>query len=332
MQNFKIKNDLIIVVFGILLLSVVQTIFTNSLTKIQLTLAQSEVMPSNDTAGTQNSTQERLPKQEGFSVNVLAANLSQPHNILYGPDNALWITERFAKNITRIDPSSGLELNSMPVPNVHQSEGQDGLMGMAFDPDFNNTNHIYVAYTYDAADAGEELDRRTKITRFTYDAATGNITEPMDLIKGLSGSTDNNSGRMTFGQDGMLYYTIGDQGKNYLTYYCLNNQAQELPTTDQVTAQNWTAYEGKVLRMNSDGSIPDDNPMINGVQSHIFTYGHRNAQGIAVGPNGDLYIVEHGDKSDDELNLLQAGGNYGWPNIAGYQDDLTYQVHQLVRG
>ena len=101
---------------------------------------------------------------------------------------------------------------------------------------------------------------------------------------------------------------------------------------DQVTAQNWTAYEGKVLRMNSDGSIPDDNPMINGVQSHIFTYGHRNAQGIAMGSNGDLYIVEHGDKSDDELNHLQAGGNYGWPNIAGYQDDLTYQVHQLVRG
>jgi PQQ-dependent dehydrogenase (s-GDH family) len=316
------------VAFGLLLSSLAPTIFTNSLTKIQPTLAQSEgqfTMPSNDTAEAQNSTQERLPKQEGFSVNVLAANLSQPHNILYGPDNALWITERFAKNITRIDPSSGLELNSIPVPNVHQSEGQDGLMGMAFDPDFNNTNHIYVAYTYDSAAAGEELDRRTKITRFTYDAATGNITEPMDLIKGLSGSTDHNSGRMTFGQDGMLYYTIGDQGKNYLTYYCLNNQAQKLPTTDQVRAQNWTAYEGKVLRMNSDGSIPDDNPMINGVQSHIFTYGHRNAQGIAMGPSGDLYISEHGDKSDDEVNRLEAGGNYGWPYTAGYNDKQAYQ-------
>ena len=84
--------------------------------------------------------------------------------------------------------------------------------------------------------------------------------------------------------------------------------------------------------MNSDGSIPADNPIINGVQSHIFTYGHRNAQGIAVGPNGDLYIAEHGDKSDDELNRLQAGGNYGWPNIAGYQDDLSVPVRQLVWG
>ena len=282
-------------------------------------------MASNDTVEAQNSTQKRLPKQEGFSVSVLATNLSQPYNILYGPDDALWITERVAKNITRVDPNNGSKLNSMPVPNVHQSESQDGLMGMAFDPDFNNTHHIYVAYTYDAATAGEELDRRTKITRFTYDADTGTISEPIDIIKGLSGSTDNNSGRMTFGPDGKLYYTIGDQGKNYLSYYCVKNQAQELPTRDQVAAQNWTSYEGKVLRMNSDGSIPADNPIINGVQSHIFTYGHRNAQGIAVGPNGDLYIAEHGDKSDDELNRLQAGGNYGWPNIAGYQDDLAYQ-------
>ena len=110
---------------------------------------------------------------------------------------------------------------------------------------------------------------------------------------------------MTFGPDGKLFYTIGDQGKNYLSYYCVKNQAQELPTGAGLTDQNWTSYEGKVLRMNSNGSIPADNPIINSVkESHIFTYGHRNAQGIVVGPNGDLYIAEHGDKSDDELNRL----------------------------
>ncbi len=98
-----------------------------------------------------------------------------------------------------------------------------------------------------------------------------------------------------------------------------------LPTAEQIAAQNWTAYEGKVLRMNPDGSIPEDNPVINGVKSHIFTYGHRNHQGIAVGPNGDLYVSEHGDKTDDEFNLLEAGGNYGWPNVAGYQDGKAYQ-------
>jgi PQQ-dependent dehydrogenase (s-GDH family) len=257
-------------------------------------------------------------------VSLLATNFSVPHNILYGADDALWITERFGKNVTRVDPNNGSELSSMPVPNVHQSEGQDGLMGMAFDPDFNNTNYIYVAYTYDA-DTGEELDRRTKITRFTYDAATSTIGEPMDLISGLSGSTDHNFGRMTFGPDDKLYYTIGDQGANYLSNYCLDNQAQKLPTAEQVAAGNWSTYEGKVLRMNPDGSIPADNPVINGVLSHIFTYGHRNAQGIAMGPNGDFYISEHGEKSDDEVNRLQAGGNYGWPYVAGYNDTQAYQ-------
>ena len=132
---------------------------------------------------------------------------------------------------------------------------------------------------------------------------------------------------MIFGQDGELYYTIGDQGKNQLALYCLNDLAQHLPSAEQVSAKNWSSYEGKVPRMNPDGSIPNDNPEINGVKSHIFTYGHRNAQGIAMGPNGDIYVAEHGDNSDDEINRLQPGGNYGWPYISGYKDNKAYQFY-----
>jgi PQQ-dependent dehydrogenase (s-GDH family) len=128
---------------------------------------------------------------------------------------------------------------------------------------------------------------------------------------------------MTFGSDGKLYYTIGDQGNNQFSRFCLEIQAQELPTAEEVAAQDWGAYQGKVLRMNSDGSIPEDNPVINGIRSHIFTYGHRNPQGIAAGPNGDLYVSEHGDKSDDEVNRLQPGGNYGWPHVAGFLDEQS---------
>lgn len=266
----------------------------------------------------------RLPTQDGFTIRVLASNFSAPYNILYGPDGALWITERTGKNITRVDPNNGSRLNSMPVANVYQSAGQDGLLGMAFDPEFNSTRHLYVAYTY-ANETAEEVDRRTKITRFTYDARTGTIEDPVDLIKGLPASIDHNSGRMTFGPDGKLYYTIGDQGNNQFTRYCLNIRAQALPTVEQVAAHDWSTYQGKVLRINPDGSIPEDNPQINGVRSHIFTYGHRNAQGIAVGPDGDLYAVEHGPNSDDEFNHLRAGGNFGWPYIAGFQDDKAYR-------
>jgi PQQ-dependent dehydrogenase (s-GDH family) len=326
MESQKIPKILIIALFFQLLIISLPTVFSSL---IQSALAQPED-PFPETISNltqaQRAAREQLLKQEGFSVNVIARNLSAALNILYGPDNTLWITERVGKNITRIDPINGTELSSIPVPNVNQSASQDGLLGMEFDPNYNNTHHIYVAYTYDA-DPSEQPDRRTKITRFTYDPAASTISEPMDLISGLAGSSDHNSGRMTFGPDGKLYYTIGDQGKNQLALFCLNNRAQHLPTAQQVAANNWTAYEGKVLRMNPDGSIPDDNPVIEGVKSHIFTYGHRNAQGIAVGPNGDLYVAEHGDNSDDEINRLEAGGNYGWPYVSGFKDNKAYQFY-----
>src|SRR3712207_4073555 len=101
------------------------TILDNS-SIIQSTLTQTEATspaPTNDTLQTQGSDEVRLPSQEGFSVSLLATNFSVPHNILYGADDALWITERFGKNVTRVDPNNGSELSSMPVPNVHQSEG-----------------------------------------------------------------------------------------------------------------------------------------------------------------------------------------------------------------
>ena len=336
-KNAKINIEHIVVtlaLFGLIILSVIPAMFyggTSSTKIVQQAQGQPEdpfaVPATNETlTPTQSNAREQLLKQEGFSVHVLARNLSAPFNLLYGPDGKLWVTERVGKDIIRIDPMNGTKLSSTLVPNVHQSAPQDGLLGMTFDPNYNNTHHIYVAYTYDA-NPSDQLERRTKITRFTYNPATHTISEPMDLISGLSGSTDHNSGRMTFGPDGKLYYTIGDQGKNQLALFCLNDLAEHLPTAQQVAAKDWSTYEGKVLRMNPDGSIPNDNPVINGVKSHIYTYGHRNAQGLTVGPNGHLYISEHGDNSDDEINLLQAGGNYGWPYVSGYKDNKAYQYY-----
>jgi len=92
-----------------------------------------------------------------------------------------------------------------------------------------------------------------------------------------------------------------------------------------LAAKDYFAYQGKSLRLNLDGSIPDDNPEIAGVRSHVFTYGHRNMQGIAFGPDGTLYASEQGPKTDDEVNILTSGGNYGWPHVVGYQDDQAYQ-------
>ena len=332
------RNIMTSVLFGLILLSVAPGMFSGfssttantPTTIVQTVMAQGEdpfPLTNETLTPAQQQAREQLLNKEGFSVNVIARNLSAPLNLLYGPDDTIWITERVGKDIVRIDPSNGTKLSTMPIPNVNQSKGQDGVLGMAFDPDFTNTHYIYVAYTYEQDSEGEVPELKTKITRFTYDPAANNISEPLDLISGLSGSSDHNSGRMTFGPDGMLYYTIGDQGKNQLALACLNNMAQHLPTAEEVTAKNWSTYEGKVLRMNPDGSIPEDNPVINGVQSHVYTYGHRNAQGIAVGPTGDIYVAEHGDNSDDEVNRLIAGGNYGWPYVSGYIDDKAYQYY-----
>lgn len=249
-----------------------------------------------------------------------------PYVILYGSDNYLWLTERQGKKINRVDPSTGvvdplIDLSS----SVYRTGGQDGLMSMIFDPNFATNKYIYVAYTYsiDATDTG----RRTRIVRYTYSitGSDGSLGSPLTLIEGLAGSNDHNSGKLKIGPDNKLYYTIGDNGANQFGNWCKEIQAQTLPTQADVDAANYvTSYQGKILRMNLDGSIPSDNPVIKGIRSHIYSYGHRNPQGLVFGKNGKLYSSEHGPKSDDEMNIITSGGNYGWPFIAGYKDNKNY--------
>ena len=113
-------------------------------------------------------------------------------------------------------------------------------------------------------------------------------------------------------------------GSNFGANRCNANHAQDLPTSADVGAKDWSRYQGKILRVNLDGTIPADNPEIGGVRSHVFSFGHRNPLGLAFGPAGHLYESEHGPSSDDEVNLIEAGRNYGWPNVAGYRDDKAY--------
>jgi hypothetical protein len=188
---------------------------------------------------------------------------------------------------------------------------------------------VYLVLTYDS-DPGPAEVRRMSIRRYSYDSTTGTMGSPVDLLSGLPAGDDHVSGRLVFGQDQKLYLTIGDGGFNQLSLFCQPIRAQELPTAAEVGASDWRHYEGKILRVNLDGSIPADNPVFVGVRSHIFTTGHRNAQGLIVAPDGRIYASEHGPSIDDELNLIQGGRNYGWPYIAGYKDDSGVRVHELV--
>ncbi len=266
------------------------------------------------------------PPAETFTMRVIATGLQQPLELAFGPDGYLWLTERMGKRVLRVNPADGVISPAVTIPEVYQKGGQDGLLGMVLHPDLlqnQGSDYVYVAYTYDAAE-GATGALGVKIRRYTYDETTQTLADALDLITNLPGSSDHNSGRLVFGPDAKLYYSIGDQGNNQFGNACKLILAQVLPTAAEVRAEDWRHYPGKVLRLNLDGSIPDDNPELDGVRSHIYSYGHRNVQGLVASADGKLYAAEHGPKSDDEVNLLAAGKNYGWPHVAGYQDDQAY--------
>ncbi|MBU3822831.1 PQQ-dependent sugar dehydrogenase [Flavobacteriaceae bacterium XHP0103] len=257
--------------------------------------------------------------------------LDAPNTIVYGPDDNLWITERAGKRVVKLDPVAGgnktvmLDLTGV----VYQTASQDGLMGMAVHPDLytdinTSNNYVYLAYTYNSS------GRKLRIARYTYNAGTGLLDSgsATTILEGFDASDDHNSGKLIFGPDMKLYYTAGDQGANQYGNACNEIRAQYLPTSGgqtQTSIADKAEYKGKILRMELDGSIPTDNPVLGGFRTHIFSYGHRNPQGIVFGSNGKLYSSEHGPKVDDEINIIEAGKNYGWPAIAGYHDGLGYE-------
>jgi len=296
-------------------------VFAIDLTTVGVAAARSREAPGGDGV-------VRTASAPDFTADVLATGLSDPFEITSGPDGSIWTTERTTGRVIRIDPSSGEKSTVLTIPGVVATpDQQDGLLGMTLHPDLfrgHANPFVYLSYTYDGDLDPGVLDRRQRIVRYTYDTESRSLSIPRELISGLPASDDHNSGRLEFGPDGKLYYSIGDQGNNQFNNTCRPIESQRLPTREEVGAGDWSAYQGKILRLNPDGSIPEDNPAFGGIRSHILTYGHRNVQGLVFGPDNLLYASEHGPKTDDELNLVHAGGNYGWPQVAGYRDDSAY--------
>ena len=286
--------------------------------------------------------------------------LSFPWEITYGPDDSLWITEAHRYRIWKIHPGNKgnrvlLDVSGLSTFNYYDPPGsypspQGGLMGLAIHPDLlSGKPYVYIALVYDVypttgtpnnsscSGSGSSTNQpcyyKTKIVRYTYNLVSHSLGSPVIVMDDLMGSNDHNSGRMKISpvpeSDGNyhLYYTIGDQGAGQFNNAFRTNNAQ-----------NKDIYEGKILRLNTepdgdtdDGAfnrwIPNDNPFYNSVSSKVnavFSYGHRNSQGLVwanVNGNWILYNSEHGDKSDDEVNIIESGNNYGWPKVAGMCDD-----------
>jgi len=223
---------------------------------------------------------------------TVASNLNTPWEILWGPDDHIWFTERFGR-ISRLNPLSGEITEVAIIEEVHE-QGEGGLLGMALHPDFSNTPHVFLVYTY-----LENSSVKERLVRYTFESNT--LAAPLTLLEGISGASNHNGSRLAIDSNQFLYMTTGD-------------------AANTSTSQNLNSLNGKVLRMNLDGSVPEDNPIPG---SPVWSWGHRNPQGLVFATSGLLYSSEHGPTSDDEVNIIEKGRNYGWPNVKGLCDEVT---------
>jgi PQQ-dependent dehydrogenase (s-GDH family) len=254
---------------------------------------------------------------ETFTQRTILANQRMPHDLVYGPDNNIWFTERFAGKVSFVNPVTRIKTTVLTLGSAMvRVNGQDGLMGLALHPQFNSGSpYVFISYTYESSSL---TVRKTRIERYTYNFTTQLLESPVTVLQDIPGSNDHNSARIAIGPDLKLYYSVGDMGAGQ--YDNINR-----PTN----AQNLNVYEGKILRLNTEADalgsfIPADNPFTNaGQPTAVYKLGHRNPQGLVWGNlNGTdiLYSDEHGPFSDDEINIIETGRNYGWPNVIGWCD------------
>ena len=243
---------------------------------------------------------KNVPK---FRVETIAANLEVVWSIAFAPDGRVFFTERPGR--LRVIENNKLRAEPFfTLPDVEPS-GESGLMGMVLHPDFAENHLIYLAYAYQDSDKNQTV----RVARFREDGKT--LTEPKTIIENIPASRYHSGTRLKFGPDGKLYITTGD-------------------ATKQSRAQQLDSINGKTLRLNDDGTIPNDNPFVsqNGARPEIWTYGHRNAQGMDFQPEtGLMFQTEHGPTiidgvslfkrtGGDEVNIVERGKNYGWAKIS----------------
>ena len=219
------------------------------------------------------------------NTTVVASNLNVPWDMAYGPDGWIWFTE-LGGNIKRMNPDTYQVQQVFAISDVVLFGFSVGLHSMVLHPDFNTNHYLYVHYTYSTT--------TSKIVRYEYDTANNTLINPTIILGNILAGVSHNGSRMAILND-KLFITLGD------TY----NQP--------ALAQNLSSINGKVLRINLDGSIPSDNPIPG---SYIWTFGHRNPQGLCYG-NGRLYSSEHGTGANDEINIIEQNRNYGWSNVEG---------------
>lgn len=227
-----------------------------------------------------------------FATRVVADSLFIPWEIIYGPDNHIWFTQKTGY-ICRLEPVSG-HIDTLYHEPQTSIRGEGGMLGMVLHPDFDNSPYVYVAYNY------EQGTYKERIVRLKYNGST--LDSQTIILDNITAAPFHNGCRLVIVGE-QLYISLGD-------------------ATNTATPQDLSSLNGKILRINLDGSIPGDNPIAG---SPLWSWGHRNPQGL-VYANGILYSSEHGPDNDDEVNIIKKGRNYGWPNVEGYCNTPNEQI------
>tara|TARA_Y100000589_G_scaffold84159_1_gene78092 strand:- start:4929 stop:6314 length:1386 start_codon:yes stop_codon:yes gene_type:complete len=242
-----------------------------------------------------------------LEVREVIGNLDVPWEIKWGPDsngeqNFIWITER-AGIVSRINVESGEKIEILNLTSIVTTESESGMLGMEFHPDFENNSIVFIVYTY-----YQGWNIKERLSAFSYNSNLEILENEQILIDGITGYSTHNGSRIHALEDNTLLMSTGD-------------------AQNQSDSQNVNILTGKTLRIdiseNNFGGVPSDNPIPG---SYVWSWGHRNAQGIEVAPNGIIYSSEHGPQNDDELNILEPNRNYGWPNVMGFCDGFSEQA------
>ena len=248
---------------------------------------------------TQDATSPTKPTAPPGPVRVirtLTTGLAVPWGVAFLPDGRAVVTERDSGRVLVIDPKSGratpIGSIDMAAPNV-----EAGLLGVAVSPTFTD-DHLLYFYVSTSED--------NRIVRATWDG--GLVAEPQTILDGIPLGPIHDGGRLAFGPDGFLYASTGETG-------------------DRDLSQDKTSLAGKILRITPDGEPAPGNPF---GDSPVYSYGHRNVQGLAWDDAGHLWASEFGDSTFDELNLIEPGNDYGWPIFEGRGDDPAYTNPKVV--
>ena len=235
-----------------------------------------------------NMSNEDIP----YNIEVVAEGVNVPWEMVFSDEKTIYFTERPGSlRVIRNGELKKEPLLELGSPFI--SNGEGGLLGLEIDPKFEENHYMYIYHSYE-----KDGVVQNRVLRLIVDEEKAEIDRV--ILDNIVGDTNHNGGRIKIGPDGMLYITAGDKYEPDL-------------------AQDKDSMGGKIFRIHLDGSIPEDNPFSG---SPVYSYGHRNPQGMAWHPEtGKLYSSEHGQSAHDEINQIKSGQNYGWPIIEGDQTE-----------